>query len=391
MVDKFSRKQLNELIEYQQGPCVSIFAKMEVMSRETKQNPIRFRNLLNEAKKKLKEQGHEDQFLQPLEQLIEDSAFWQHQSYGLAAFAAPGFCKTYRVARSLEDSHCVADRFEVKPLIPVLVDGYFYMLCLSRHDVRLYRVSRFEMEAVDMGDTPTNIEDALWYDDREQNLQWHSKTGSINSPPPGQNITGSRGIRNAFFFGTGQEDDHKANQVKRFFQIIDNGVTEAIAGEDIPLILAAQTPVHALYKEVNHYSKFDDQHALIINPGSLKEGELHQRAWEEMEPVFHEREKAMIARYQELNGTGLTSNDIREVVEEAEKGRVDSLFITDGESLLGQTREENGLTQAQPEEAGEVDLLNLAALKTLETNGFVYVVNKDAMPDRSAVAALYRY
>jgi hypothetical protein len=68
---------------------------------ETKQDPIRFKNLLGQAEDLLTTRGDRPpdvgQRLKSLRRLIDDASFWAHQREGLAAFCLPGETLVYGV------------------------------------------------------------------------------------------------------------------------------------------------------------------------------------------------------------------------------------------------------------------------------------------------------
>jgi len=85
-----SKEELRSLMEKPGGWCVSIFMPTHRVSPDTKQDPIRFKNLLREAEARLKTAGPRSpdakKLLKPAQPLVPDTLFWQHQSDGLAAF-----------------------------------------------------------------------------------------------------------------------------------------------------------------------------------------------------------------------------------------------------------------------------------------------------------------
>lgn len=52
-----STDALKSLIENSASPCISIYMPMEKAGSEVRQNPIRFKNLMREAEKRLEEMG----------------------------------------------------------------------------------------------------------------------------------------------------------------------------------------------------------------------------------------------------------------------------------------------------------------------------------------------
>ena len=112
------------------------------------------------------------------------------------------------------------------------------------------------------------------------------------------------------------------------------------------------------------------------NPDLLTPDELHEKAWEIVEPCFTARQKRETAKYRELAGTGVTSSELNEILAHAGNGRVRALFLETAAHQADQTGE---------------DLLNAAAIATLRGGGLVYEIPREAMPAESSIAALYRY
>src|SRR5512134_2042147 len=100
-MDLLTKEELAALTEALATPTVSIFMPTHRVGREVQQNPVRLKNLLGEAKQKLVERGmrspEAEQLLEPAQALLDNTDFWQHQSDGLAIFAAPDLMRTYRL------------------------------------------------------------------------------------------------------------------------------------------------------------------------------------------------------------------------------------------------------------------------------------------------------
>jgi hypothetical protein len=79
-MDLLSKSNLERLAEVPGGPCVSIFMPAHRAWPETRQDPIRLKNLLVEARERLLERGlpstETDGILQPAEDLLSDGLFW---------------------------------------------------------------------------------------------------------------------------------------------------------------------------------------------------------------------------------------------------------------------------------------------------------------------------
>jgi release factor family 7 len=209
------RKGLKGLVEGRKGPHVSIFMPTHCKGPETKQDPIRLKNLLREAEQQLVglevRPAEARDWLTPAGALLDDADFWQHQSNGLALFITEEFFRYYRVPLSFEELVVVSNRFHLKPLLALFAeDGQYYILALSQDQVRLLECTRYRVTEVPLTDTsvPTNIREALRYDDPEKQLQFRS--GEAGSAPTGSSREVSRGQMTDFRQGGVFFTDRKA-------------------------------------------------------------------------------------------------------------------------------------------------------------------------------------
>lgn len=385
-MDLLSKRELEELTGKPEGPCVSIFLPTHRAGAETQQDPIRLKNLLGEARERLVETKglratEADEVLEPARDLLSDNVFWRYQSDGLALFLSPGAFRSYRLPLDFEELAVVADRYHLKPLLPLLAgDGRFYILALSQNEVRLLGASRYGVDEVELGDNvPESLADALKFDDPERQLQFHTGAGG-----------GGGGGRAAVFHGHGAEDDQK-DDILRYFHKIDRGLGEVLKGQEAPLVVAGVDYLLPIYREANTYPGLVEG-GITGNPEELSAEQLHERAWEVMEPRFSEARREAAERYADLAGTGRTSTDPREVVPAAYYGRVEALFAASGLRRWGAFDPSTGEADLHDEpEAGDGDLLDFAAVQTILNGGTVYVTDPEEVPAKADVACVFRY
>ena len=144
------QNEIQSLLRKDGGFCVSIFLPT-VRAGDTQQNKIRLKNLLRTAEKRLEEhevRGSEAaELLKPARNLLDDQTWWEHQEDGLAIFLADDVSKTFRLPIAFRELVAVEKRFHLKPLFPLLNgDGHFYILCLTKKEIRLLSGSRFSVE-----------------------------------------------------------------------------------------------------------------------------------------------------------------------------------------------------------------------------------------------------
>lgn len=384
-MDHISRDALGNLMEVSDDLCLSIYIPTEKAGADIQQNPVRLKNQISDAEEQLREQGRRkpeiDALLAPLRELRDDSTFWQQQSEGLAVFRAPDFWRIYRLPIAFETLTVLADRFHLKPLLPLLSqDGRYYILAISQNEIRLLEGTRFHTSGVSLENVPDSLAQALRFDDPEQRFQFHTSTGS----PMG------RGDRRAMFHGHDVEDQ-ETERILRYFKMLNAGIQELLGDSNAPLVLAGVDFLLPLYKKANKYPHLVEE-GIEGNPETLSAEELRAQAWQLVQPIFLEDREEAVQRYHNLAHTEQTSSDPKQVIPAAYHGRVGLLFVSLGEQRWGAYDPDRDAVSLHPEALpGDQDLLDFAAAHALLTGGEVYAMAPEEMPGDEPLAALFRY
>ena len=381
-MDLFVRNDLTLLMQHQDKWLVSIFMPTHSVTTRVQEDQIRFKNLIKQAEDRLLELEVDkpDPLLEPAHRLLDDRSFWRHQSDGLALFSAKGLFKPYRLPIRFDELVSVADRFHVKPILPLLTgDGRFYLLALSRNQVRLFQCTKYSVSRIELEGVPTSLDEALKYDETEKQLQFHTRTA------------GGAGRRPAMFHGHGAGTEETKDRILRFFQEIDKGLQNLLSEDNIPMVIASVDYLAPIFKQATSYP-----HILEANisgaPKEISPQDLHSKAVEIVTPYFERETKDRLATYRELIGTDKTSSDLEEVVKAAFHGRVDVLFVPLGVQRWGNFNPANDKVRLLAADVpGAIDLLDFAAAQTLLNSGAVYALQPEEMPHNSAIAALFRY
>lgn len=378
------RDEIKVLVEKRAGSCVSIYLPTHRAKPETQQDPIRFKNLLAEAEKRLIAAGLRSpdakQLLEPAQKLLDDSVFWRYRSDGLAVFLAPDFFRFYTLPIYFEELVVTTKRFHLKPLLQMFADaGSFYILALSQNAVRLFQGTKYNINELFPLGIPDSLDDALNEHDPQRQLQFHTG-GSTHSANQG-----------AIFHGHGGGADESKDRILRYCREIDAGLHPLLKEEQAPLVVASVDYLLPLYKEANTYSHLMNE-VIAGNPESLSAEQLHEQAWEIVQPHFRKAQDAALAKYHQLAGTGQTSNIVNEVIQAAAGGRVASLFVAVGLQQWAAVSTGNGKIESPDEvRPGDADLLDLAATQTLINGGEVFVVQPEMIPGEAPLAAVFRY
>ncbi len=372
---------LKRLSQARETPAVSLYLPTHRAGPDTRANPIRFKNRLQEAERLLEAQGRDEDdigaLLADAYKLLRDYDFWQHQADGLAMFLSPEELRDYRLPLNFEELTVVGERFHLKPLLPLLTgDGRFYLLAVSLQQARLFEGSHYSVQELTLEDTPTSLAEAIEYDVFEKMPQSYATS-------PG-------GAASYYGLGAAADDDRK-EQVLRFFKALDNGVRRALQDAQSPLIFAGVDYLFPLYQEANHYAYLLDE-GLEGNPDALRPEELHARAWQLVAPHFQQAREDAVGRYYHDRDKGQASGNLREILPAALDSRVDTLFVALGVQRWGQFDEETrGVTFHDEEQPGDEDLLDFAALHTFLRGGTTYAVPSEDVPGGGLAAAIYRY
>jgi len=378
-----SKDDLKSLINKQKGPCISLFMPTRRAGAEIQQNQIRLRNLLREAEEKLLASGlrpaEAKALLENASGLLGNVIFWRQQSDGLAIFLSTDVFRYYCLPTNFDELIVVADRFHVKPLLPALSgDGRFYILTLSQKGSRLYEGTKQSIREIELETIPKSLAEALQYDDLEKQIRFHR----------GSQRGGEHG---AMLSGGGAELDDAKDNILKYFRLIDRGLHDLLKDERIPLVLAGVDYLFPIYREANTYPNLMDG-GITGNPKGISADQLHSQALDVVKPYFQMAENEAIAQYRQSSGTGLTSNDIKEIVTAAYHGRVALLFITTGHQQWGVFDQECNEVQLHDKMIpGCEGLLDFSAIQTFLNGGVVFSLPREKMPDDAPIAAVFRY
>jgi hypothetical protein len=388
-MDPISKDDLKSLVQEEDGTLLSLFMPTVKAGDEKLQEPIRLRNLIKKAWEMLPESGLRSPelaaLLDPVQALLDDALFWQHQDEGLALFVSPRGMRTFRLPLPFGEQVFMSGHFHVKPLLPLFtVDGHFYLLVLDMHKTKLMYGTRHGLSEMSLGNTPVNMNDALHLDDASirHELGIHpGPSGAVGSKPSGYH---GHGVGST---------DYKKEEIQLFFQKVADGVHSVLRAENAPLVLAGVDYLLPIYHGANRYP-------YLLEGGITKKVEtmhspaLHERALSLVEPLFNREEEEARLRCGWLAGvqSALVSSDVREIVTAAYTGRVDTLFVALDACRWGFFEPGALRIELLDEPAtGAVDLLDTAAVWALQSRSSIYAVNREKVPGGAEATALFRY
>ncbi len=385
-MDSFRHDDLRRLVRERARACVSMYLPVQRTGRETSQNPTRLRNTVTQAEEMLVRRGiapkEASSLLKPIHERIDDMAFWQQRSDGLCVFLSHNTFAAYHLPFAFRERVYVDACFNIRQLLLVAASEMpFYIICVSQKGPKLLKGNRYGIDDVRVEGMPREMEEALMFEEAGSQLQYHYGTKLGQSGRP------------ATYHGQEPWIDRHKQYILEYLHAINKAIRRNVNHADTPLVFAGVDYLFPLYREVNTYPALVEK-PILGNAELLSHDELQRKALDAVAPhhqmaqehAFSVADRLVMKKHPRATG------DIRTAVVSAFQGRVGTLLCSTEADMWGVfNAEEASVTLRPPHSPESRDLLNLAALFTLENSGSTYVAPRRAMPAGEAVIAVLRY
>ncbi|OLS03643.1 baeRF6 domain-containing protein [Tissierella creatinophila] len=372
----------NKIIFEKEGPFMSLYQPTHKSRPENMQDPIRFKNLVQQLENSLKKGYPEqvDKLMKPFYDIAEDKIFWNNTSEGLVVLANKNKCVVYKLNRSVDELAIVANSFHIKPLIRNFqsADNY-HVLGITRNDFNIYEGNRYGIEMIDLDkDTPKTLEEVLG----DEYTQSHINTGRYSG-----GVTGS-----PVFHGHGGRKDEVEIDTERYFRYIDKFILENFSNEmKLPLILVALDEHQGEFRNITKNKYLLDE-KVSKDPEALAREEIKELTWNKMETLYIQKTKDLVDRYGLQSSKFLGTDDLAEIARAALEGRIDTLMIESGHIEPGMVNRQTGEIERGNLDNPEFDdILDDLGEMALKSQSEVVVLPKERMPSNRGIAAIFRY
>jgi hypothetical protein len=385
-MDILTRDQLEALARQRHGTCISIFLPTHRAGAETRQDPIRLKNLIRTCEARLVDHGfkpqHAKDVLGPARELTERGSFWRVQADGLAIYLTDGVFECLRLPLALPERIAIGERFDVKPLLPLFTaGGRFYLLGLSQKRVRLFEGTQFGIDEVDLQNVPQGVRDALKYDVHEHQQGVHTGTG----------MPVTRRKQAGVFHGQAVGVDDAKERTLEYFRQVDRGLKGVLKDHFAPLVLAGTEELFPIFREANTHGALLEN-GVRGNPDGMRPDELHKAALKVLAPYWDAARQDALHQYRSFLGTGRASSNLQDILRAAFQGRIEfALIPTDVERWGRYDVEQDAIEVHDTPQPGDEDLVNEVAIQTIIKRGATYAVSPEAIPDALPLAAVFRY
>ena len=358
------------------GPCITTVVSIP--------NPLeietRFKNAIRGIDRKLKEIGSGGdipQLTQPVRDLAataEAEGIW---AQSIILFRSPDLFRWFLLPEAAHDMISVEERFQIRPILSAVANQQrFYLLALSRRDIRLFHCTQHHAQEENLrGLAPQDIH--VWMG------TWKPDHMLDNRAVAGPGAGSNKGVA----FTTSRDRERHNEYLAHFYKEVDRGIESILHRDGAPLVLAGVEEEVAIYRQVTTYPRISEK-AVNGAPDGIEDPVLHKLAREVAGEVQSDPLTKTIARFERYRDSARVSSDASQIIPAAWEGRLADLVFSRNAALRGVFTVET--LQVQPRDSGE-DLLNAAALWTIQRGGQAFALRQSEMPLPGEVAAVLRF
>lgn len=366
-------------------PKISIYLPIHPSSSDRSKDSLQLKNSLRAAEEKLVEGGcrpnQVEDLLGEARGLVEDRGFWEEGDAGVVLFIDENDMRTFRLPLSFEPRTVVADRFHVRPLVPLFMrDGRFAVLIVAQDHASLMMADRHGMAPVRVRDMPVSVDEFLAPKVISNAVDYHSGSGR----------TTSRGPAPMFVSQGESPQEAKLAEVERYANQVGKAAAHHLAGTGTPLVLAADDKMLGMVRSHMNYPDLIEG-GIRQNPRALSVEKLHEKAYELVRERLDADRRAVMERVDARLANGEpAAGDVADVIEAAHDGRVEALLISPKAEVRGQFTSNSGARFSVSLSEEGRDLVELAIAETLAHGGSVYSLPADST-ENVPMRAVLRY
>jgi hypothetical protein len=176
----------------------------------------------------------------------------------------------------------------------------------------------------------------------------------------------------------------------QYVRKVEHAIHGALAGQNAPLVLAAEEPLASMFRSVNTYPRLADE-MIEGNPDQITDAELEDDAILILDRLYSRELKAVIALYDELKPRRATT-DVSFAAHAATAGAIEQLLVDLDAVVPGFVSDIDGsVIYSASDDAETYSVVDEVARRALCTGAKVMGARKDELPDRAPLAAILRY
>lgn len=361
-----------------EGPFVSLYQTTQVYPLD-KGNIITFKNLVKEASVELETlygRRAVEQFIEPLQDIINDLDFWVYATQGIALYLNKDECLVFRLNQPVENQVIVSQSLYIRPVVAAFqnqIDAY--ILALSKDNFKIYHCDFYSIDKVELDKSIETTLTAVLGDQKTDAFVGFGSTGTRNS-------TG-------LFYGQGGKKEEVDIDTEKFFRYVDKTVFDELSKKKpVPVILTTTNKNQTIFRKISNNPHLMPE-GITLSPESLSEEELCENAREILQPEKQKRLKKLVERAGKALADKRASDRIDEVADAAISNQIDTLLIDYDKRYIAAIDWQSMKITRKDANHG-TDLFEEIAQVVLKNRGKVYIVDSSMMPTTTGICAIYR-
>jgi len=360
-----NRQDLQELQSIRTYPCVSILSPTHRTAPENRQDPIRIRNLVDDAVQRLREEftARESAAVEAQITALVDGIDWAHTLDGIALYASADFGASYILPFSPRERVIIDETFATRDVVYALNRAQrYWVLVLSEKPTRLYEGFRDSVVEVRNRDFPVE------------------HTGPGGSAP----LPGGAGIN----VSAVRDEKHR-----QFFRDIDSALGAILLRDPLPVVVCGVDRYLSFFREISA----NDEHIKKTLTGSydfLTEPQLASKVWPLMREWLNDTRMKAVDRLKQAVAAQKFASTINDVWQASLDGRVRSLVVEDNYSFAG-VLDETGRKVTpvdDPTRPGVIDdVIDELIEEVIRMGGDINFVPDGSLEAHQRVGAILRY
>lgn len=360
-----NRHEVKLLQQIKGYPAVTITLPTHRTSPENQQDPIRVKNLVEQAASRLLAEFSKRDIaplLDRLEKLTEEIDY-RYTSDGLALFVSRDFARAVQLPFTLKERVHVGDTFLTRDLVFAMNrTPRYWVLALSEKPTRLYEATRDDLVEVQDGGFPITHE----------------------GPGGEQSLPGGFGIKKSAI----RDEYHR-----KFFRQIDTALKPFLADDPLPLVVVGVDRFLAFFGEVTDH-KDTILATLQGSHDKTSPSELAKLVWPLAKESLAKQRQRVFTELDKAVGERKVASTISEVWLMATEGR-GSLLLVEEDFHFPARVDETGRHITPADDATAPDVLDDAVDEIIETvlskQGRVVFVENGQLETHQRIALILRY
>lgn len=365
--------------------AVSIYLPLDPATTDERAHLDRLEALFKQCDEALRDRGADKRtrarILGPGREAAAQLDFREHRPPAIAMFMSRDFARAFELPHPVHEEATVGHRFVVRPLVPLINGGAFFVLALNQTRGRL-------LECYDGGWVDRTPEALRHPPDVARQTDYQPTAAGNPVAPhrrPSANVVGSHSYE--------MPDEVRKAEILETLQRISSALEATLKDDQRPVILIADTSIAGHFRKLTHVHQLAAE-GVSVNPNGLGNDKLVKMARALYHPPQDSERSEVLDRVnaRAQSGEGPVAVRLDDVVSAAHYGRVDAAIVSVDDRVWGHFDDATGTVAVHERaERDDDELINEAVAETLLKGGRVYHQDRRALPRRSYAIALLRY